>query len=109
VAATEAEAAWAELTATHLDTCAVSLRPWSAGPLHRGNGLFLTATAAKGDVLLRVPTSLCLVVDYASGMRVPPAPWPRLQRGVQKDDSLPWDVLLVSVEALFSSRTVLNS
>lgn len=96
---TEAEAAWAELTAAHLDACAVTLQPWSAGPLHRGNGLYLTAPASKGDVLLRVPTSLCLLVDYSSGMRVPPAAWPRLQRGVQKDDSLPWDILLVSLEA----------
>ncbi|PSC69026.1 ribulose-1,5 bisphosphate carboxylase oxygenase large subunit N-chloroplastic [Micractinium conductrix] len=35
----------------------------------------------------------CLVVDYAAGLRVPPGAWPRLRKGVQKDDSLPWDVL----------------
>ena len=94
-AATEAEAAFADLAAAHCSTCAVALQPWSDGSLHRGSGLFLTAAASQGDVVLRVPTSLCLAVDYAAGLRLPPGAWPRLQRGVQKDAALPWDILLV--------------
>lgn len=72
----------------------MALQPWSDGSLHRGSGLFLTAAASQGDVVLRVPTSLCLAVDYAAGLRLPPGAWPRLQRGVQKDAALPWDILL---------------
>jgi hypothetical protein len=63
-----------------------------------GLGLFMTAKAAAGDVVLSVPMSLCLAVDYAStsgSLALPAGSWPRVQRGIQKDDALPWDVLLV--------------
>jgi hypothetical protein len=88
----EAAAAFADLAAARLDRCAVSLQPWTQG---QGNGLFLTAPAAAGDVVLSVPLGCCLVVDYAAGMRLPQGSWPRLQRGVQKDAELPWDILQV--------------
>ena len=88
----EAAAAFADLAAARLDRCAVSLQPWTQG---QGSGLFLTAPAAAGDVVLSVPLGCCLVVDYAAGMRLPQGSWPRLQRGVQKDAELPWDILQV--------------
>lgn len=54
----------------------------------------MTAPAAAGDVLLHVPLDRCLLVDYAgAGLRLPSGQWPRLRKGVQKDDALPWDVL----------------
>lgn len=86
-----AAAAFRELGAATLEACSVLLAP--CGP--QGNGLVATAAAAPGDILLRVPMPACLVVDYAAGLRVPPGAWPRLRKGVQKDDSLPWDVLQV--------------
>ena len=90
--------AFRRLAATHLEACACALRPCGAG---KGNGLVVTAPAgaAAGTVLLRVPLDACLVVDYrpdGGGLRVPPAPWPRLRRGVAKDAALPWDVLLAA-------------
>ncbi|KAI3436404.1 hypothetical protein D9Q98_005821 [Chlorella vulgaris] len=100
VAATDQQVAFAELSASNLATCSVAVQPWSAGPgsVHTpGLGLFMTATAAAGDVVLSVPMSLCLAVDYAStsgGLALPAGSWPRVQRGILKDDALPWDVLL---------------
>ena len=91
-AATAASAAFQQLAAAALDTCAVQLQPCPAG-----HGLYLTTPAAAGDVLLRVPLDRCLVVDYSGGgLRLPQAQWPRLRKGVQKDDSLPWDILQAS-------------
>ena len=99
-AAATADAAAAEFAASArhcLDTCSVTLRPGSSASM--GNALFLTSSALPGDVVLRVPLERCLVVDYASasGMRLPPGTWPRLQRGVQMDDAAPFDILLVSL------------
>jgi hypothetical protein len=59
----EAAAAFADLAAARLDRCAVSLQPCTQG---QGNGLFLTAPAATGEVVLSVPLDCCLVVDYAA-------------------------------------------
>ncbi|PRW55940.1 set domain [Chlorella sorokiniana] len=88
-AATAASAAFHELAAAALDTCAVQLQPCAVG-----HGLYLTAPAAAGDVVLSVPVDRCLVVDYSgAGLRLPQGQWPRLLKAVQKDDSLPWDIL----------------
>lgn len=92
-AATAAAAAFAELAAEALDApCSVEARPCGG---QQGNGLFLTAAAEQGEAVLRVPTAACVVVDYRSetGLQLPRGQWPRLQRGVQKDSELPWDVL----------------
>ncbi|KAL4451460.1 hypothetical protein ABPG75_007122 [Micractinium tetrahymenae] len=60
----------------------------------QGNGLILIEAVPAGGVVLRVPLEACLAVNYAEGLVVPPGQWPRLRKGVAKDDSLPWDVLL---------------
>lgn len=83
--------AFGSLSAAHLDLCRVLLLP--CGP--QGNGLVATADAAQGDVLLRVPLSCCLAINYAAGLVLPAGQWPRLRKGVAKDDALPWDILLV--------------
>ena len=91
-AATAASTAFQQLAAAALDTCTVQLQPCAAG-----HGLYLNTSAAAGDVLLCVPLDRCLVVDYSgSGLRLPQAQWPRLRKGVQKDDALPWDILQAS-------------
>ncbi len=88
-AATQAAAAFDELAAATLDACAVQLQPCAAG-----HGLYLTAPAAAGSVLLSVPVDRCLLVDYSgAGLRLPQGQWPRLRKAVQKDDALPWDIL----------------
>jgi hypothetical protein len=45
--------------------------------------------------VLSVPSGTCLIVDYQAGLRLPQAPWPRLRKGLHKDDAMPWDLLLV--------------
>ena len=47
------------------------------------------------QTILSVPTAACLIVDYKRGLQVPAEEWPRLQKGLQRDTALPWDVLLV--------------
>ena len=47
------------------------------------------------QTILSVPTAACLIVDYNCGLQVPAEEWPRLQKGLQRDTALPWDVLLV--------------
>lgn len=64
-------------------------------PCAQGNGLFATAAAELGDVVLSVPVEACVMIDYAAGMRLPAGDWPRLRKGIAKDDSLPWDILQV--------------
>ena len=51
------------------------------------------------QALLRQPMNLRFA--DGQGLRLPPGEWPRLRRGVAKDDSLQWDVLLVRALALF--------
>ena len=45
--------------------------------------------------LLHVPESACLIVDYERGMQLPAQAWPRLHKGLQREEALPWDILLV--------------
>ena len=67
----------------------------------QGRGIFIDRDVVKGTVLLELPLSMCISVDYAKGgLRLPqdvpgggPA-WPRLTKAVAKDDALPWDVLI---------------
>ncbi|GLI68384.1 hypothetical protein VaNZ11_012712, partial [Volvox africanus] len=50
---------------------------------------------AKGDVLMRVPTTAAFVLDYNTGLRLPAsAGWPRLRGSAAgSSDPLPWDIL----------------
>lgn len=89
--AAAATSAFADLAAARLDRSAVALAP--CGP--QGNGLVLAEPVVAGQVVLRVPLDTCLAVNYAEGLSLPPGQWPRLRKGVAKDNSLPWDVLLV--------------
>ncbi len=47
------------------------------------------------QTLMQVPESACLIVDYAQGMQLPAQAWPRLRKGLQREEPLPWDILLV--------------
>ena len=47
------------------------------------------------QTLMRVPENACLIVDYEQGMQLPKKAWPRLRKGLQRRDALPWDMLLV--------------
>ncbi|KAK9841856.1 hypothetical protein WJX81_007585 [Elliptochloris bilobata] len=59
-----------------------------------GFGLIATQPVAEGEVVLRVPVAVCLIVDYANGASLPSAAWPRLRQGLSKADPLTWDLLL---------------
>jgi hypothetical protein len=55
----------------------------------RGIGLFATEGLAKGATILRVPRSLCIVIDNDSGsMTIPNGGWPRLSGGLMQDNAL---------------------
>ncbi len=59
-------------------------------------GIYATQPASKDDVLLTVPLSLCLYVNYqGAGLQLPVAGWPRLSQAVAKDDAMNWDLLMV--------------
>lgn len=63
-------------------------------PAANGRGLFATdEVSGPGEILLSVPLETCIVVDYASGLRLAPGDWPRLRKAVAKNDALPWDIL----------------
>ena len=47
------------------------------------------------QTLMQVPESACLIVDYEQGMQLPAQSWPRVRKGLQKEEVLPWDILLV--------------
>lgn len=84
----------------------------SSSPSTSGRGLVATRPLARGEVALRVPGSICLVVDYSprgSGLSLPESSpssspssvaasssssWPRTKAAVAKDPSTPWDFLL---------------
>jgi hypothetical protein len=84
----------------------------SSSPSTSGRGLVATRPLSRGEVALRVPGSVCLVVDYSSrgkGLSLPQgqssgrkepsspsslSPWPRTSAAVAKDPSTPWDFLL---------------
>ncbi|CAL8466547.1 g6083 [Coccomyxa elongata] len=69
---------------------AVEMRPG-----HHGNGLYLTRSVIKGEVIMRVPMEYCLVVNYdGDGLNLPNFAWPRLREAVQENPELPWDLLL---------------
>ncbi|MEW5301267.1 MAG: hypothetical protein WDW38_009476 [Sanguina aurantia] len=81
-----------------LSACAVELR--RSGQQHC---LITTRDTAAGEVLLRVPRSAAIVIDYSAGMTLPNGEWPRLREGVMAPgDPLPWDILqaLALVDAL---------
>lgn len=48
----------------------------------------------KDDIILRIPLEDCLIVDYNSGLKLPSGSWPRLRKGVEKNSSTNWDMLL---------------
>ena len=58
--------------------------------------------SAPMQTLLSVPTTTCLIVDYSRGLQVPAEEWPRLQKGLQWESALPWDVLLVGSAVMVS-------
>ena len=94
----------------------------SSLPSTSGRGLVATRPLARREVALRVPGSICLVVDYSprgSGLSLPEtgegkkqsslsssvaassslspsssSSWPRTSAAVAKDPSTPWDFLL---------------
>lgn len=59
----------------------------------RDRGLVALRTITKGEILFNVPLDLCLVVDYDRGVVLPPGEWARVRRGLQKDDTLQWDII----------------
>ncbi|KAG2447358.1 hypothetical protein HYH02_007686 [Chlamydomonas schloesseri] len=67
----------------------------TGGALGAGLGLATTRPHAKNEVLMRVPRSAAIVLDYDRGLSMPPARWPRLRGGVSSStDPLPWDILI---------------
>ena len=89
---------------------AVAFTCSSSSPSTSGRGLVATRPLERGEVALRVPGSICLVVDYSnrgSGLSLPQkqssstpsspsssSSWPRTSAAVAKDPSTPWDFLL---------------
>lgn len=70
-------------------TPAVVLRPGT-----NGRGIFSTTEIpSSSKVVFNVPLNTCLVVDYSHGFQLPSGGWPRVQRGLAKDDALPWDII----------------
>jgi len=68
-----------------------------AGTSLNGRGIFADSDAPKGAILVEIPLQTCISIDYSSdsdGLSVPQGDWPRLKKAIQKDDSLPWDILL---------------
>jgi hypothetical protein len=79
----------AATTPTPETTAAVALRPGN-----NGRGIFTTTEIpSSGKIVFSVPLDTCLVVDYSKGLQLPPGSWPRVQRGLAKDDALPWDII----------------
>lgn len=51
-----------------------------------GIGLFATQPCAKGDTIIRVPRSLCIVIDNETGsLSIPQGQWPRLSGGIVQE------------------------
>jgi hypothetical protein len=75
----------------------------------RGRGLVALREIKKGEILLNLPMDLCPVVDYDDGVVLPQgdAPWARVRRGLQKDDTLQWDV--IQALALLDSMSGMGS
>ena len=53
---------------------------------------------------MQVPESACLIVDYEKGMQLPAQSWPRVRKGLQKEEALPWDILLVCLRQQLSAH-----
>lgn len=54
-----------------------------------GIGLFAVNSIAKGDTILRVPKSLCIVLDNDNGsLSIPKGDWPRLTGGIMQETAL---------------------
>lgn len=51
------------------------------------------------QVLMTIPQSACIVVDYEHGLCIPNLPWPRLRKGLQQQQDHPWDILQVLLSA----------
>lgn len=49
----------------------------------------------SAQVIMSVPESAGLIVDYERGMQVPAEAWPRLKKGLKREDPVSWDILLV--------------
>lgn len=60
-----------------------------------GRGIFAAKeTSASAKVIFSVPMDRCIVVDYTNeGLRLPVGEWPRVSRGLAKDNALPWDIV----------------
>lgn len=54
-----------------------------------GVGLFALDSIAKGDTILRVPRSLCIILDNDNGsLSIPKGDWPRLTGGIMQETAL---------------------
>lgn len=70
-------------------------------------GMHTTRPAAPGDLLLTVPLSLCLYVNYqGDGLQLPVGTWPRLKQAIAKDDAMNWDLLMVLHSHTFLAHTI---
>lgn len=60
-----------------------------------GIGLFAKQDFAKGQTIIKVPRSICIVIDNDTGaLTIPQGDWPRLSGGImQEGEPLPWDIL----------------
>ncbi|GLC38819.1 hypothetical protein PLESTB_000712700 [Pleodorina starrii] len=63
--------------------------------LQTSMGLATSERASAGDVLMRVPKSTAIVLDYSAGLLLPAsALWPRLRGAASSSpEPLPWDIL----------------
>ncbi len=66
-----------------------------------GRGIFVEKDVGKGGVIVDIPVdAACICVEYGGGgVSVPmdvssDTAWPRLNKAVAKDNTLPWDVLI---------------
>lgn len=89
-----ASEAFSELLTEYCPDAAVQLRRCHTN----GRGLFAAAEIlTPNKAILRIPIETCLVVDYgdgpSAGVRLPGGDWPRVSRGIKKDDALPWDII----------------
>lgn len=60
-----------------------------------GRGIYTDVEIKKGEVLVEIPLGMCMSLDYGGGgLSLPGGDWPRVRKALEKDDALPWDVLL---------------
>eukprot|EP00878_Enallax_costatus_P025614 GHUV01027424.1.p1 GENE.GHUV01027424.1~~GHUV01027424.1.p1 ORF type:complete len:143 (+),score=2.27 GHUV01027424.1:208-636(+) len=54
-----------------------------------GIGLFAVRSISQGDTILRVPKSLCIILDNDTGsLSIPKGDWPRLTGGIMQETAL---------------------